>query len=138
MNVSNLISQIPVKSASDAVNLAQNLAIEKGKQVIAGQQQVLLDEIDRLERKLNNITKEYNQKFDKLEKQVENKELTREKYDELIKKERKKYKINLRQVFDKNRRNITYKCFKEILDKFRADYEKFLKTKEGKDYFNNK
>ena len=76
MNISNLISQIPVKSAKDAVNLAQNLAIEKGKQFVAGQEQVLLDEIAKLERKLTNITKEYTQKFEELDRQVQNKELT--------------------------------------------------------------
>jgi hypothetical protein len=88
MNISNLISQIPVKSAKDAVNLAQNFAIEKGKQFIAGQEQLLLDEVTKLERKLTNITKEYTQKFEELERQVKNKELTREKYDELIEKEK--------------------------------------------------
>ena len=92
MDISNLISQIPIKSAKDAVNAAQGLAIEKGKQLIAGQQQLLLDEIASLERKLTNLTKEYNQKFDVLEKQVENKELTREKYDELIAKEKEAFK----------------------------------------------
>lgn len=92
MNISNLISQIPVKSAKDAVNLAQNLAIEKGKQFIAGQEQVLLDEIAKLERKLTNITKEYTQKFEELDRQVQNKELTREKYDELIEKEKAAFK----------------------------------------------
>jgi exonuclease VII large subunit len=92
MDISNLISQIPVKSAKDAVNAAQGLAIEKGKQLIAGQQQLLLDEIASLERKLTNTTKEYAQKFDILEKQVENKELTREKYDELIAKEKEAFK----------------------------------------------
>jgi exonuclease VII large subunit len=92
MDISNLISQVPVKSAKDAVNAAQGLAIEKGKQLIAGQQQLLLDEIALLERKLTNTTKEYAQKFDTLEKQVENKELTREKYDELIAKEKEAFK----------------------------------------------
>lgn len=92
MDISNLISQVPVKSAKDAVNAAQGLAIEKGKQLIAGQQQLLLDEIALLERKLTNITKEYAQKFDALEKQVTNKELTREKYDELIAKEKEAFK----------------------------------------------
>ena len=92
MDISNLISQIPVKSAKDAVNLAQNLAIEKGKQFIAGQEQVLLDEIAKLERKLTNITKEYTQKFEELDRQVRNKELTREKYDELIEKEKAAFK----------------------------------------------
>lgn len=92
MDISNLISQVPVKSAKDAVNAAQGLAIEKGKQLIAGQQQLLLDEIASLERKLTNTTKEYAQKFDILEKQVENKELTREKYDELIAKEKEAFK----------------------------------------------
>lgn len=92
MDISNLISQVPVKSAKDAVNAAQGLAIEKGKQLVAGQQQLLLDEIALLERKLTNTTKEYAQKFDTLEKQVENKELTREKYDELIAKEKEAFK----------------------------------------------
>lgn len=88
MDVSNLISQIPVKSAKGAVDAAQNLAIEKGKQLIAGQQQMLLDEIARLERKAVNLEKEYTQKFEELDRQVKNKELTREKYEELVKKEK--------------------------------------------------
>ena len=101
MDVSNLISQIPVKSAKGAVDAAQNLAIEKGKQLIAGQQQMLLDEISSLERKLTNITKEYAQKFDELEKQVINKELTREKYEELVDKEKTALK-NEQDVLKKN------------------------------------
>ena len=63
MDVSSLISQIPISSAKSAVNAAQGLAIEKGKQLVAGQEQLLLDEISALERKVNDITKEYAQKF---------------------------------------------------------------------------
>ena len=108
MDISNLISQIPIKSAKDAVNVAQGLAIEKGKQIIAGQQQLLLDEVAKLEKKLTNLTKEYAQKFDELEKQVENKELTREKYDELIAKEK--------EAFENEKDTLT-KSIKEKKDK---------------------
>jgi exonuclease VII large subunit len=108
MDVSSLISQIPISSAKSAVNAAQGLAIEKGKQLVAGQEQLLLDEISALERKVNDITKEYAQKFDSLEKQVTNKEITREKYDELIVKEKEAFK---------NEQDTLTKSIKEKKDK---------------------
>lgn len=108
MDISNLISQVPISSAKSAVNAAQGLAIEKGKQLVAGQEQLLLDEISILERKVNDITKEYAQKFDSLEKQVINKEITKEKYDELIAKEKEAFK---------NEQDTLTKSIKEKKDK---------------------
>lgn len=87
----------------------------------------------RIVNEYNNNFKTGNERINEIMKTNEYKDFAK-----FIKKKRRKYKINLRNVFDKNRRNITYKCFKEILDKFRAEYEKFLKTKEGKDFFNKK
>ena len=78
----------------------------------------------------NKYYKSGNKKFDEIMETDEFK-----KFSTSVKRSRKKFKLNLYKVFGP-RRNITYKCFKNILDEFREEYIKFRKTNEGKTFFN--
>ena len=144
INVSDLISQVPVQSAKDAVNAVQNIAVEKGKQLIAGQQQVLLDEITALEKSLTDSIKQSAQKIDELTKRYTNKEISKEKYEELIAKEKisfeleqKAYQKTLSEKKDKIKTLITSLPQKIKLDlkaadeKINSEIKRVKKTLKG-------
>lgn len=126
MDVSNLISSVPITSARGAVDAAQNLAIEKGKQIIAGEQQRLLDEISNLEKKYNNTIKVHAQKLEDLNKKVQNKELTREQYDNLVKKEKEAFneekKALQKSIDEKKKKSLN--LIKNLPSKIKAELKK--------------
>lgn len=148
MDVSNLISSVPVVSAKDAVNAAQNLAIEKGKQIVAGEQQLLLNEIASLERNFNNTIKSYSKKIEDLDQKLKNGELTREQYDTLVQKEKeafdKEQKV-LKKSIEEKKNKVTnlvknlpqkvkaeLKSIDEKIDKNIKDVKKKLKGRKTK------
>lgn len=148
MDVSNLISSVPVVSAKDAVNAAQNLAIEKGKQIVAGEQQLLLNEIASLERNFNNTIKSYSKKIEDLDQKLKNGELTKEQYDTLVQKEKeafdKEQKV-LKKSIEEKKNKVTnlvknlpqkvkaeLKSIDEKIDKNIKDVKKKLKGRKTK------